>query len=452
MTAFSWVEAIFGRQRAVAPEGGLTIGHPVKGAREPLLIPDERLRDHIAISGRQGMGIQLLLEQLLRQQTAQGRGWIYVDPFADQDMLERTAQYARELGRGDEFYVLDLDRTEKSNSYSLLHEGAPDERAARVLRALPPANDPGAEFYRQQAHYLLTTIFAAAEAAGKSIGLADLTKLLWHLDDAAVEAQLLEGVPEGIARASLVTMLDAYRQGNGAVSAERLRNVAGGVAGRLAVISQSGIPEQVLDDPAPELVFSDILKHNKMCFVKLPVMEKDSLMQAVTRMVLHDVFSAFDARAAIPRRARTPFLCLMESFDAYGLHMRTNAWSRARRMHVCMVPVIRTDLDHLAAIDGDALFDFMANTFTKLWFWQAHGALAGGWLDTLEPGALDTLQAGECILNIGPSAVRARLAPHHLFEGAPPEQGGGFTPRAMVRAAPHRRLAVAAPEKAEVSP
>jgi hypothetical protein len=189
-----------------------------------------------------------------------------------------------------------------------------------------------------------------------------------------------------------------------------------------------------------------------MCYVKLPVMVKDSVLLALSRMVLHDITTAFDARAGLPRRLRTPFLCLMECFDAYGMHMRNGAWERARASRVCLAPVIRTAWDRLAEHDADGVFEVVGNTFTKVWFGQPHGAHASHWLDQLPAGTLDELQAGELILNVAASAVRARLAPHHLFEGAPPEQGTGFTPRRMMRAEPRTRLAITLPDKTEVSP
>jgi hypothetical protein len=452
MAARILFEAMFGRaNKENQPEQGLTFGYSVKGRQEPLLIADDVLRSHIAISGRNGNGIQLLNEQLLRQQTEQGRGWVFVDTFGDQEMLDRMAKYAKEHGRSDEFYVLDLGEPERSNSYSILHSGDPEEKAARVLRLLPSSpNNPGADFYRQQAWYLLTTVFAALAAAGKSIGLRELAFLLARLWDEEVVNQLLDVVPAGAARTQLLSLLDSFRDEAGELSIERLKQVSGGVSGRLYSLCTNGSTRNVIDTEQPEIEFSDILLHNKMCYVKLPPVMGDQARLNLIRMVLHDIATSLEARARLPHRLRTPFLCLLECYDMYGLSVPSNLYERARAMRVALALVIRSEWDYLATLDEERVDILSGNTFTKVFFQQRQGKHLTGMLPALPAGTLDALQAGEFILYEGSDISHGRLEMAHLMElksGVP-----AFKPRRMMPATAHERLKFVVPGVDEVIP
>lgn len=452
MNVRSWFKALFGRtSKETQSAQGLTLGYPAKGRQAPLLIADDVLRSHIAISGRNGNGIQLLNEQLLRQQTAQGRGWVFVDMFGDQEMLDRIAKYAKEQGRSDEFYVLDLGEPERSNSYSLLHSGDPQELAARVLRLLPSSpNNPGADFYHQQTYHLLTTVFAAFAAAGKSVGLRELAFLLARLWDEEVVKQLLDVVPAGAERAQLLTLLDSFRGEDGILSRERLKQVAGGIAGRLYSLCTNGSNRNVTEAEQPEIEFSDILLHNKMCYVKLPVMGKDQTLLDLARMVLQDIATSFEARARLPRRLRTPFLCLLECYDAYGLTVPSNLYERARAMRVALALVIRSEWDYLATLDEQRVDILSGNTFTKVFFQQHQGKHLTGMLPELPAGTLESLPAGEFILCDGSDISHGQLDPTQGIQLK--AEVPSFIPRRMAVAPSFERLKIVFPGVAEVIP
>jgi len=156
MTIFSWLARRMGRSVTKAPAStGLLLGYTVGWRRKPVVLPDDVLRNHIAISGETGFSIPVLIEQLLQQQTQCGRGWLYLDTRGDDKVLGRMAAYARRFGREDEFHVLDLRST---GQLDLANIFASNEMCYIVL---PLLDDPT---YPAVAKALIHDICAAMEA------------------------------------------------------------------------------------------------------------------------------------------------------------------------------------------------------------------------------------------------------------------------------------------------
>lgn len=440
MDARCWLEAFFGRKPE--PQTGLTIGR-TPGHRLPIVASDEVLRSHLAISGKHGLGITVQLEQMLRQQTERGRGWFYFDTFDDNELLERMATYAREQGREDEFYVIDVCNPEKSHGYAVLRSGAPDELAARAILTLPDvANSPGADFYRQQANYILTVLFAAIEASGRTIGMHDLAVLLTRLGDERVRNQLFDGIPAGHhARHTLTLMLDHFRRDDGSFDESKLKGSLGGIGGRLALLS-SGLLGRVADAPQPEVEFADILMQNKMCYVKMSLLDSDHAQHVLARLLTHDFFTAIDSRATLPKRLRTPFLAVLNGFGSYG-PVRARWFERARAAKVCMAPVLHGGWEALPKVDNVADL-IAANTFSKVYFQQAGVASLPAASPGAEAGTLESLRIGEFLYREGSFTQRGTLAPSHdIFDARNPVSKGGFRPRRMQPVPSRERLEIA---------
>ncbi|KVP16800.1 hypothetical protein [Burkholderia ubonensis] len=444
MTVISLLSRLLGRTNDVPAKTGLSFGRSSVGAGRPIVLDDATLRSHVAISGRVGVGVQNLVEQLLSQQTEKGRGWVYIDPACDEGLLERLAAQARAHGRGDEFYVLDLHRPENSNTYDVLRAGTLEQRAIRALQVLPAAeNNPGAQFYAQQGYNVLVPVFGALDAAGKSVSLRDLGELLMQLESDDTQRELLNTIPTGHpARDALLAAFDSIRK-NAESDTQRLRNVLGGLAGRLYIIG-SEVPSEVFGCAQPEIEFGDILAHNKMCYVRLPVMAKDQTMLALARMLLHDVSTSVAARARTPSRLRTPFLCIMDAFPAYGLSgilrapMTSTDYSHARGMSVSMVPVMDEGWDNLHETYADGLHNLIGNTFTKVYFQQKPDELTKELHPDMPESSLAKLTLGEFVMWKGATGYRGLLSPMPATDKPP-----AFTRQAMALGEAHARLQLA---------
>jgi hypothetical protein len=411
LSVFSFLSGIFGSKREQPLTGRLVLGREIAGANNVISIDDSTLRNHLFVSGRAGSGVTVLTEQMLTQQTEQGRGWIYIDHHADDAMLARMTAQARKHGREDEFLVLDLHTPQSSNSYAILQSGTPEERAVRVLQLLPSAeNNPGADFYRQTAYAMLAPLFAAIDATGKVIGLRDLALLVGQLDEEAVLREFLDNVPVAHeSRAELLAAIETAKRDNRLV-----KQVLGGIAGRLYLLSTLKLPN-LLDAAAPQILMSDVLAHNKMLYVRLPLMQKDSVTTTIARLVMHDIVTSVFARMHTPARLLKPFLVVMTGFSAYGLSgsshaaLTSAAYSHARAMRVALVPVVDGGWTQISQLSEDGADILSGNTFSKIYFSQPQDEQTSRMHAELQPATLDKLSLGEFVMWQGSAVHRGLL-------------------------------------------
>ncbi|WP_434715971.1 hypothetical protein [Paraburkholderia sp. A3RO-2L] len=441
MSMFSFIRGMFGSKSAASVTGKLVLGRSLDGNGQPLALDDALLRNHVYMSGRQGSGMSILIEQMLTQQTERGRGWIYVDPLVDDALLDRLAERARKSGREDEFLVLDFHKPENSHSYDILRSGTPADRALRILQALPPASErnPGAEHYRQCALDVLTPLFAAIDATGKAVGLRELAMLLRGLEEETMQREFLDAIPlSHEARAAFLAAI-----GPGARDGGYLKQVLGGLAGRVYLLSTLDMSE-LLSAKKPEIVMSDVLANNKMLYVRLPVLMQSTL-GLFARMVVQDAISSVSAREHLPRRLREQFLFVMNGYSALDLGLgglaavRAAAYSHARAMCVTLVPVesgyTLSEVVHAGEQSSEIL---IGNTYTKIYFRQHQDEVTRQLHTELRPGTLDALSLGEFMMWAGTAKYRG------LVSNSQAEMlGGTYKRRAMPWAEERPRLRLA---------
>jgi hypothetical protein len=392
-------------------KGRLVLGRESRGTNDVISIDDSTLQNHLFISGRTGSGVSVLLEQILTQQTEQGRGWIYLDHDADDAMLARMTVQAQKHGREDEFLVLDFHTPGSSHSYDVLRSGTPEERAGRLLQLLPGSeNNPGADFYRQTAYAVMAPLFAAIDATGKAIGLRDLASLVAQLDDETVLREFLEHVPaRHAARTALLAAIDGAKQESGLV-----KNVLGGLSARIFLLSTLKL-RNLLEAAAPQIVLSDVLSHNKMLYVRLPLMQKDTVTTTIARVVMHDIVTSLSARNHTPARLLEPFLVVMTGFPAYGLSghshpaIHASAYSLARAERVTLVPVVDGGWSQLSQVSEYGTAALCGNTFSKIYFNQPRDEMTTRLHTELQSESIENLSLGEFMLWKGNTVHRGLL-------------------------------------------
>jgi hypothetical protein len=122
---------------------------------------------------------------------------------------------------------------------AMILEGDPDTVTSRLMTLLPSAeSNPGADFYRQQANYALTVFIDALQAANRDYTVMDVAILL---QSAAAVEKVEALVPEdSLASKALRMFLDSLRErDNSSLSIKRLKNVMGGMGGRIALLAQA---------------------------------------------------------------------------------------------------------------------------------------------------------------------------------------------------------------------
>jgi len=347
---------------------GLRIGYTQDNAM-PLDIEDNYLQRHTAIIGQSGVGKTTLGEYLLWQQASRGGGYIFIDAKLDADTRDKLAFMMQLLGRGDDFYVLNVDQPHNSHSYNPILRGDSDEVASRLLNLLPSAeNSPGADFYRQQAMYALTVLTGALKSAKRRYHFSDLAILLQS--DRALEDMLRLPIgPE--AKMSLEVFLNQFRKKdkNGTtIDVDKVKNTLGGMSGRIAQFAQ-GKFGQVFNTYTPEIDLTDIVMNNKCLYVMLPTMGKDQAALNLGKMILSDLRTAvYNVQGTKKElRPKPPFLVFADEMGSYAMQGIARLFEQARSAGICMIPAFQT-FANLRAISPDFEDIIIGNTWNKVFF------------------------------------------------------------------------------------
>lgn len=349
-------------------KGGLRIGYTQDNAM-PLDIEDNFLQRHTAIIGQSGVGKTTLGEYLLWQQASRGGGFIFIDAKLDADTRDKLAYMMQLLGRGDDFYVLNVDQPHNSHTYNPILRGDSDEVASRLLNLLPSAeNSPGADFYRQQAMYALTVLTGALKSAKRRYHFSDLAILLQS--DRALESMLrLPIEPE--AMMSLEVFLNQFRKKdkNGtSIDVDKVKNTLGGMSGRIAQFAQGKFGE-VFNTYEPEIDLTDIVMNNKCLYVMLPTMGKDQAALNLGKMILSDLRTAVYNVQGVKKeyRPKPPFLVFADEMGSYVMQGIARLFEQARSAGICMIPAFQT-FANLRAISPDFEDIIIGNTWNKIFF------------------------------------------------------------------------------------
>ena len=338
----------------------------------PVDVEDGYLTRHCAIIGQSGVGKTTLGEYLLWQQAVRGGGFIFIDAKLDAATRDKLNLMMQLCGRGDEFYVLNVDQPENSNTYNPILKGDADEVASRLLNLLPSTeNSPGADFFRQQANYALTVLTGALKSAKRRYDFSDLAILLQS--DRALESILrLPLEPE--ARMTLEVFLNQFRKkdkGGASLDINKVKEVLGGMSGRIALFSQ-GKFGRVFNTYVPEIDLTDIVVNNKCLYVMLPTMGKDQAALNLGKMILSDLRTAVYNVQGLPShlRPKPPFMVFADEMGSYVMSGIARLFEQARSAGICMIPAFQT-FANLRTVGPDFEDSIIGNTWNKVYFKMA---------------------------------------------------------------------------------
>lgn len=348
---------------------GLRLGY-TKDRGEAVDIPNDKCMRHLAIIGQSGVGKTVLGMNLLWQQTARGGGWLFIDAKLDKDTRDQLAYMTRIFGREDEFYVMNVDDPDNSNTYNPLLNGDPDEIASRLLNLLPSSdNNPGSDYYKQSANYALTVLIGALQAAKKRYTFLDLAIML---QSAAAIGKVETLVPfDSQAFMVLQVFLDSFKKKDKTgikVDTDKLKTILGGMSGRIAQFAQDKFGK-VFNTTTPEIDLTEIVKNNKMLYVMLPTMGKDAAALNLGKMVLSDLRTAVAKLQALTKaeRPNPPFMVFADEMGSYVMPGISRVFEQARSAGVMMIPAFQT-FANLASVSPEFEEMIIGNTFTKVFF------------------------------------------------------------------------------------
>jgi GTPase SAR1 family protein len=335
----------------------------------PVDIPNALMQRHSAIIGQSGVGKTTLGEYILKQQIDRGGGFIFIDAKLDSATRDKLGYMAQAAGRAHEFYLLNVDDPDNSNSYNPLLEGDADEVSSRLLNLLPSAeNSPGADFFRQQAMYALTVLTGALKSARRRYDFSDLAILLQS--DRALES-LLRLRMEPSVRMTVEVFLNHFKKPTKTgfvIDLDKVKTQLGGMAGRIAQFSQ-GKFGRVFNTYTPEIDLTDIVKNNKMLYVMLPTMGKDQAALNLGKMILSDLRTAVYNIQALPEKDRPspPFVVFADEMGSYVMPGIARLFEQARSANICMIPAFQT-FANLRAVSPDFEDIIIGNTWNKVFF------------------------------------------------------------------------------------
>jgi len=360
---------------------GIVIGYIVDTG-EPLVIPMRQWMRHALIVGQSGVGKTVLGEWLMFQQIARGGGILWIDGKLDPANLIMLRAMCAWAGRLDDLLVISPGEPDASNTYNPILYGDPDEVSARCLSLIPStANNPGADYYRQEANQGVATLVNAIQACGLAYNFADVTVLLSNAE--ALE-WLEQRVPYGTdAQAQLSLFLHKFKipQKNGsfAIDVKKLKDQLGGIGGRMFTFG-TGKFGQVTNTYSPEVRIKEDLLANKIIYVALPTMGKAEAASNFGKMVIGDFRTAIAQIQALPEALR-PNPPILSFFDECGSYV-TDAWSRifeqSRSAQLMMLPAFQTPAN-LEAISKELRDMVTDNTLTKCYF-KPGGAATAEWM------------------------------------------------------------------------
>lgn len=356
----------------VKTQKGIRLGY-TRDNGEPVDIGDGFLTRHTAIIGQSGVGKTTLGEYILWQQIVRGGGFIFIDAKLDAATRDKLNMMMQLCGRGDEFYVLNVDQPQNSNTYNPILQGDADEVASRLLNLLPSTeNSPGADYFRQQASYALTVLTGALKSANRRYDFSDLSLLLQS--DRALESILRLPLAKE-QRMTLEVFLNQFRKRdkNGiSLDINKVKDLLGGICGRIALFAQGQFGE-VFNTYTPEIDLTDIVMNDKCLYVMLPTMGKDNAALNLGKIILSDLRTAVYNVQGLPPDKRPnspgkpPFLVFADEMGSYVMAGIARLFEQARSAGICMIPAFQT-FANLRTVGPDFEDIIIGNTWNKVCF------------------------------------------------------------------------------------
>ena len=374
----------------------------------PVRISSQSMMRHFLAAGMTGVGKTVSAIALMMQQMSKGGGVLWVDGKLDPLNMEVFFHMAKWLGRESDVRIINPAQPALSNTYNFVLQGEPEEVASRILSTLPAAGlSAGADYYKQAANQGLICILGALKALGLAYNCMDLAILLTHpralreLDhrvNAHLNTQLNTQLSTPLHAAAplddprlasfklfIETCKSAAAQGSAShLDAKKMRELFGGVAGRLFVFGSSQCGE-VTQSYAPDVQLFEDLQAGKLIYCALPTMGRQVSAQNFGKMVMGDLRTAIARLQALPldQRAQVPCLVWLDEVASYAnASILSTPFQQSRSAHMSL-GVGFQEQSSMEELGPSFLGTLMGNTYNKLFFKPADRASAEAWSRTL---------------------------------------------------------------------
>jgi hypothetical protein len=273
----------------------LLIGRDARGVERPVALGPRAALLHTAISGPTGSGKSSLLATGIVSDIAAGHGGVVIDPKSDllSDVLERIPPE-----HADRVVVLDPAASGPMVGLDLMASGDPDLRADVLIGAL--SSIFAGTWGQRSDYYGRLALRTLADVPGAT--LADFGRLFFE---------------PAFRRRALASLSDPWLAGawqsyEALSPGEQAQHVQAPMAKVMGLIARPAV-RRVLAQPAPKLDVARLLAERKWLFVNLaPGTLGEPAARLLGAVVVYVVWSAIEARAAIPKEQRHPLFVYVD--------------------------------------------------------------------------------------------------------------------------------------------
>ena len=347
-------------------EDGIQLGYIVETG-EPLVISYEDAVRHALLVGKSGTGkTTFMLDNIFYQHLVRGGGALFINGKADKKGKQEIVEMCAMAGRLDDLIIIDTANPDQSNTYNPILYGDPDEIASRMVSMIPESNDPGKEFYREEATKAITILIRAVQAAGLAYNMMDLSVSL--MSDVALE-YIYQRTPEGSEeRALLGVFLSNYRNNRGEIRVEEIRRIFSGISGKMFLMGQGNFGK-ITSSYTPDLRIYDAILENKVIYIALETMGKQEISRQFGKLIIGDLRSALGRLQQLDKHKlpNPPFLIQMDEAGSYMTEALGRASEQARSANVILMPAVQT-FENLSSVSEELLAFVLDNTEINVFF------------------------------------------------------------------------------------
>lgn len=349
---------------------GILLGYTTDDGR-PIWLPysDGRkgdVKQHILMLGQSGVGKTVAGSLMLLQHMMNGGGACMIDAKIDEDNIDNFYRMAAYCGRESEVLIIHAGDPSRSNTYNPILYGDADEVSARPLALIPSTEtNPGADHYKQSANQGLVTLLTAIKSTGLAYNFLDLSILLMSPSALTYLENL---VTEPDAKRGLQLFLDQFRTPQGGIDIKKLKDVFGGIAGRLFTFG-TGNFGKITGSYSPEINLFDAITSNKLIYLALPTMGKDVAATNFAKMFISDLRTCAAWLQALPaeRRPNPPYFLFCDEAGSYINVNWNRMYEQLRSSGIFMMAAAQT-LANFSALSDELAEMVIGNTWTKIFF------------------------------------------------------------------------------------
>jgi len=139
--AVTSIEDVPNAATVLNPKKSRKQGFNPEALQYPIIVEDKQMLTHMFVIGTTGAGKTTFLTNILEQVLQLGGGCMAVDGKGDQTVYEAFYNTAIDCGREDDFFVINYNVPEESNTLSLLSKGNADEISDIIGNMLEQGGD-----------------------------------------------------------------------------------------------------------------------------------------------------------------------------------------------------------------------------------------------------------------------------------------------------------------------